>query len=44
VVIEDVTDDLNNRHRHSSLSYHTPSEYAAQCSHTDHPVEGCEID
>jgi putative transposase len=44
VVIEDFKDDHNNRHRHSSLGYLTPAEYAARCSHTHHPVDGCEID
>jgi putative transposase len=44
VVIEDFKDDHNNRHRHSSLGYLTPAEYAARCSHTHDPVEGCEID
>ncbi|OZE92409.1 hypothetical protein CH298_02395 [Rhodococcoides fascians] len=43
VVIEDFKDDHNHRHRHSSLGYLTPSEYAAQCTH-HHPVKGCEID
>ncbi|WP_176224923.1 integrase core domain-containing protein, partial [Rhodococcus sp. 1168] len=43
VVIEDFQDDHNNRHRHSSLGYLTPAEYAAQCTHTHQPV-GCEID
>lgn len=42
VVIEDFKDDHNNRHRHSSLGYRTPAEYAAQCAHTHQPV-GCEI-
>ncbi|WP_377454553.1 IS3 family transposase [Rhodococcoides fascians] len=44
VVIEDFKDDHNNRHRHSSLGYRTPAEYAAQCTHNHQPVEGCEID
>ncbi|MGV8874270.1 MAG: transposase, partial [Rhodococcus sp. (in: high G+C Gram-positive bacteria)] len=44
VVIGDFKDDHNNRHRHSSLGYLTPAEYAAQCTHTHQPVEGCEID
>ena len=44
VVIEDFKDDHNHRHRHSSLGYLTPSEYAAQCTHNHQPVEGCEID
>lgn len=43
VVIEDFKDDHNHRHRHSSLGYRTPAEYAAQCTHRHHPVE-CEID
>jgi transposase InsO family protein len=42
VVIGDFKDDHNHRHRHSSLGYKTPAEYAAQCTHTQHPVE-CEI-
>ena len=44
VVIEDFKDDHNNRHRHSSLGYRTPAEYAANCTHTHQPVDGCEID
>lgn len=44
VVIEDFKDDHNNRHRHSSLGYLTPAEYAARCTHTHQPVDGCEID
>ena len=44
VVIEDFKDDHNHRHRHSSLGYLTPSEYAARCCHTHQPVDGCEID
>jgi putative transposase len=44
VVIEDFKDDHNNRHRHSSLGYLTPAEYAARCTHTHHPVDCCEID
>jgi transposase InsO family protein len=43
VVIGDFKDDHNHRHRHSALGYRTPAEYAAQCTHTHHPV-GCEID
>ncbi|OZG29901.1 hypothetical protein BH683_006990 [Williamsia sp. 1138] len=39
VVIEDLEDDHKHRHRHSSLGYGTPAEYAAQCAHTQHPVE-----
>ncbi|MGC0367116.1 transposase InsO family protein [Rhodococcus sp. 27YEA15] len=34
VVIEDWKEDYNNRHRHSSLAYRTPNEYAASCIHT----------
>ncbi|WP_230591404.1 IS3 family transposase [Rhodococcoides fascians] len=44
VVIEDFEDDHNHRHRHSSLGYLTPAEYAAHCTHNHQPVEGCEID
>ncbi|WP_370369893.1 IS3 family transposase [Mycolicibacterium sp. CH28] len=44
VVIDDFKDDHNHRHRHSSLGYLTPSEYAARCTHTHQPVDGCEID
>lgn len=44
VVIEDFKDDHNHRHRHSSLGYLTPAEYAAKCTHNHQPVEGCEID
>lgn len=43
VAIEGFQDDHNNRHRHSSLGYLTPAEYAARCTHNDQPVEGCEI-
>ena len=43
VVIGDFKDDHNHRHRHSSLGYLTPAEYAARCTHQHHPV-GCEID
>ncbi|WSF98921.1 IS3 family transposase [Nocardia vinacea] len=42
VVIGDFKTDHNHRHRHSALSYLTPAEYAATCSHTHHPVV-CEI-
>ncbi|MDI9960667.1 MULTISPECIES: IS3 family transposase [unclassified Rhodococcus (in: high G+C Gram-positive bacteria)] len=34
VVIEDWKQDYNTRHRHSSLAYRTPNEYAASCIHT----------
>ena len=34
VVIEDWKEDYNTRHRHSSLAYRTPNEYAASCIHT----------
>ncbi len=43
VVIGDFKDDHNHRHRHSSLNYLTPAEYAARCIHAHHSV-GCEID
>ncbi len=43
VVIDDFKDDHNHRHRHSSLGYLTPAEYAARCTHRHHSV-GCEID
>lgn len=42
VVIGDFKDEHNHRHRHSSLGYRTPAEYAARCSHTHYPV-ACEI-
>jgi transposase InsO family protein len=42
VVIGDFKDEHNRRHRHSALGYLTQTEYAARCSHTDHPV-ACEI-
>lgn len=42
VVIGDFKDEHNRRHRHSALNYLTPAEYAAQCSHSHHPV-ACEI-
>jgi len=38
VIIADFKDDHNHRHRHSSLGYLTPAEYAARCTHTHHPV------
>src|SRR3546814_19703521 len=44
VVIEDFKDDHNHRHRHSSLGYLTPAEYAAQCSHTHQPLSGSDTD
>lgn len=44
VVIENFKDDHNNRHRHFSLGYLTPAEYAAQCTHAHQPVDACEID
>jgi transposase InsO family protein len=40
VAIEDFKDDHNDRHRHSSLGYLTPAEYAARCTHAHHPVGG----
>uniref|UniRef100_UPI001475BC3F integrase core domain-containing protein n=1 Tax=Rhodococcus marinonascens TaxID=38311 RepID=UPI001475BC3F len=43
VVIGDFKEDHNHRHRHSSLGYRTPAEYAARCTHIHQPV-GCEID
>ena len=42
VVIGDFKHEHNTRHRHSALGYLTPAEYAAQCSHTHHPV-ACDI-
>ena len=42
VAIADFKDDYNHRHRHSSLGYKTPAEYAAGCTHRAHPVT-CEI-
>ncbi|EID76221.1 transposase [Rhodococcus opacus RKJ300 = JCM 13270] len=42
-MIGDFKENHNSRHRHSSLGYLTPAEYAAQCTHTHQPV-GCEID
>ncbi|HYB37108.1 MAG TPA: integrase core domain-containing protein [Mycobacterium sp.] len=42
VVIGDYKHEHNLRHRHSALRYLTPTEYAAQCRHTHHPV-ACEI-
>ncbi|QBJ96845.1 transposase [Rhodococcus sp. ABRD24] len=38
VVIGDFKHEHNTRHRHSSLGYLTPVEYAARCSHRHHPV------
>lgn len=43
VVIGDFKDEHNTRHRHSSLGYRTPAEYAATCRCTHQPVT-CEID
>ncbi|WP_422559646.1 integrase core domain-containing protein [Gordonia sp. (in: high G+C Gram-positive bacteria)] len=43
VAIGDYKQEHNTRHRHSSLGYLTPNEYAAQCRHTHTPV-ACEID
>ncbi|OZF01348.1 integrase core domain-containing protein [Rhodococcoides fascians] len=40
VVVEAFKDDHNHRHRHSSLSYLTRAEYAAQCTHTHQPADG----
>jgi putative transposase len=42
VVIDDFKEEHNTRHRHSALSYLTPAEYAAACSHT-HYTMACEI-
>lgn len=42
VAIADYKHEHNTAHRHSALGYLTPAEYAAQCSHTHHPV-ACEI-
>ncbi len=42
VVIGDFKEDHNHRHRHSSLGYRTPAEYAAECRCTHIPV-ACEI-
>jgi putative transposase len=42
VVIGDFKEEHNTRHRHSALSYLTPAEYAAACSHT-HYTMACEI-
>ena len=42
VVIGDFKREHNTQHRHSSLGYLTPAEYAARCSHRHHPV-ACEI-
>ena len=42
VVIGDFKEEHNHRHRHSSLGYRTPAEYAAACRHTHTPVV-CEI-
>ena len=42
VVIGDFKDEHNHRHRHSSLGYRTPAEYAAACRCTHTPV-ACEI-
>ena len=42
VVIGDFKADHNYRHRHSSLAYRTPAEYAAACEDRHH-VLACEI-
>lgn len=42
VVIGDFKNEHNHRHRHSSLGYRTPAEYAAACRCTHTPV-ACEI-
>jgi transposase InsO family protein len=42
VVIGDFKKDHNHRHRHSSLGYRTPAEYAAVCRCTHTPV-ACSI-
>ncbi|WP_087072522.1 IS3 family transposase [Mycobacterium dioxanotrophicus] len=42
VVIGDFKEEHNHRHRHSSLGYLTPAEYAAACRCTHTPV-ACEI-
>jgi len=42
VVIGDFKHEHNTRHRHSSLGYLTPVEYAAGCSHQHTPM-ACEI-
>lgn len=38
----DFKEEHNRGHRHSALGYFTPTEYAAQCRHTHHPLT-CEI-
>jgi putative transposase len=43
VVIGDFKEEHNHRHRHSSLGYRTPAEYAAACRCT-HTLVCCEID
>jgi putative transposase len=42
VVIGDFKEEHNRRHRHSSLGYRTPAEYAAVCRCTHTPV-ACDI-
>jgi transposase InsO family protein len=42
VVIGDFKDEHNHRHRHSSLGYRTPAEYAAVCRCTHTPM-ACSI-
>jgi putative transposase len=42
VVIGDFKEEHNHRHRHSSLGYRTPAEYAAACRCTHTPV-ACEM-
>lgn len=40
VVIGDWKDEYNQYHRHSSLGYATPSEYAARCGCVHEPSAG----
>ncbi len=43
VNIGDFKAEHNHRHRHSALGHLTRAEYAARCSHTQHPM-ACETD
>ena len=42
VVIGDLKDEHNHRHRHSAVGYRTPAEYAAVCRRTPTPM-ACSI-
>lgn len=37
-MIGDFKDEHNWRHRHSTLGYRAPAEYAAACTHAYYPL------